>query len=87
MDHPNIIKLHTHFEDQEFINLVLDYASGGTLLDIIKKNGRINEKTCLGSMFFLNSCYCPCIFWLEFGVDQIEIMPTWNFLLHGGPQI
>lgn len=37
LDHPNVIKLYTHFEDEEFIYLVLEYADHGTLLDLMRK--------------------------------------------------
>lgn len=29
IDHPNIIKIYNHFEEEDFIYLVLEYASGG----------------------------------------------------------
>lgn len=29
IDHPNIIKLHTHFEEEDYIYLVIEYAGGG----------------------------------------------------------
>jgi serine/threonine protein kinase len=35
--HENVIKLLSHDEDQESFNLVLEYASGGTLFNFIKK--------------------------------------------------
>lgn len=47
LDHDNIIKLYTHFEDEEFINLVLEYAPSGTLHGKMKQNKRLDEKTCL----------------------------------------
>lgn len=37
LNHPNIIKLYTHFEDEESIYLVLEYADQGTLLDLMRK--------------------------------------------------
>lgn len=29
IDHPNIIKLFNHFEEEDYIYLVLEYAGGG----------------------------------------------------------
>lgn len=29
IDHPNIIKLYNHFEEEEYIYLLLEYAPGG----------------------------------------------------------
>ena len=31
LNHENIIKLHGHYEDEEHINLLLEYISGGNL--------------------------------------------------------
>ena len=33
LDHPHIIKLFHHIEDEQNLYLFLEYASGGTLLD------------------------------------------------------
>jgi len=45
LHHPNIIKLFNHFEEDDFIYLILEYASGGTLWQHLTKKGRLNEKT------------------------------------------
>ena len=37
LNHENIIKLYSHFENEQQIFLLLEYVSGGTLLDIIEK--------------------------------------------------
>ena len=29
LDHPNIIKLYNHYEEEEFIYLILECATGG----------------------------------------------------------
>jgi serine/threonine protein kinase len=39
LKHQNIIRLYSHFEDQEYIYLVLEYAEGGNLFYFIR-NGR-----------------------------------------------
>jgi serine/threonine protein kinase len=31
LDHPNIIKLYFHFEDENYISLLLEYAPGKNL--------------------------------------------------------
>ena len=36
LDHPNIIKLYTHFDDEYHIFLLMEYAEGGILMDKIK---------------------------------------------------
>lgn len=47
LHHPNIIKLYTHFHDNEFIYYVLEVASEGSLFEIMKKkkDRRLAEKT------------------------------------------
>lgn len=36
LDHPNIIKLYGHFDDEYHIFLLLEYAEGGILLNKLK---------------------------------------------------
>ncbi|CAG9313274.1 PLK4 [Blepharisma stoltei] len=43
LEHPNIVKLHTSFEDSSFIYLLLEYCSGGELHSYIKQKERLSE--------------------------------------------
>ncbi len=45
LNHPNIIKLINHWEDDKNINLVIEFAGGGQLIDKLKEQGRLDEKT------------------------------------------
>ncbi|EGR29754.1 hypothetical protein IMG5_149050 [Ichthyophthirius multifiliis] len=45
LDHPNIIKLYNHFEEEKSIFLVLEYAGGGQLWKILREVGRFDENT------------------------------------------
>lgn len=36
LDHPNIIKLYGHFDDEYHIFLLMEYAEGGILLKKLK---------------------------------------------------
>lgn len=36
LDHPNVIKLYTHFDDEYHIFLLMEYAEGGILLEKLK---------------------------------------------------
>ena len=45
LDHPNIIKLYSHFEDDEHFCLVMEYASKGQLFSLIKKHRKLNQIT------------------------------------------
>lgn len=44
LDHPNIIRLYNHFENDKNIYLVLEFATQGELYHLFKKQGRFNEK-------------------------------------------
>lgn len=42
--HPNILRMYGFFHDEQRIYLILEYASGGTLFNILKKEVRFDEK-------------------------------------------
>ena len=44
LDHPNIIKLYELYEDMKYIYLVMEYCSGGDLLDRISTKGHYTEQ-------------------------------------------
>lgn len=44
IDHPNVIQLFEVMETKKNLFLVLEYASGGELLDKIVTNGRLKEE-------------------------------------------
>ncbi|KAJ3116515.1 MAP microtubule affinity-regulating kinase 1 [Phlyctochytrium bullatum] len=44
LDHPNIIQLYEVMETKKELYLVLEYASGGEVLDYIVAHGRLKEK-------------------------------------------
>lgn len=41
--HPNILRMYGFFHDEQRIYLILEYASGGTLYNALKKETRFNE--------------------------------------------
>ena len=43
LDHPNIIKLYSHFEDDDDFCLIMEYASKGQLFSFIKKHKKLNQ--------------------------------------------
>jgi serine/threonine protein kinase len=43
LDHQNIIRLFNHFEEEEFIYLVLEFAENGQLYEKLQKEGPINK--------------------------------------------
>jgi len=58
MDHPNIIKLHKCFEDQQSIYLVLEMCSGGELFDRITNAGYFTEVQAAISMQQIARAVC-----------------------------
>ena len=38
LNHPNIVKLYTHFDDDYHIFLLMEYAEGGQLMNHLKKD-------------------------------------------------
>lgn len=39
LDHPNIIKVFEEYEDDQYYHFVMEYSSGGELLERILKKG------------------------------------------------
>jgi calcium-dependent protein kinase len=47
LDHPNIIKCYETFEDENSIYMVMEFCSGGELIEIFPIGGAMEEKLCL----------------------------------------
>ena len=68
LDHPHIIKLYSHFEDDEDFCLILQYASHGQLYSLIRRIKKLDQKTCaqylreiISALKFLHSQNPPII--------------------------
>lgn len=48
LNHPNIVKIHDCFEENETIYLVMDWLDGPTLLEMVEENGPFPAKLALG---------------------------------------
>jgi calcium-dependent protein kinase len=44
MDHPNVVKLHEVYEEEQFYCMVTEVVSGGELFDAIISKGKFSEK-------------------------------------------
>lgn len=44
LDHPNIVKFYEQYSDEQFVHLVMEFCSGGELLDKITKDGHLSEE-------------------------------------------
>ena len=40
LDHPNIVKLYSHFEDSQYCYLIMQYIPNGSAYDLLPKNGK-----------------------------------------------
>lgn len=63
LNHPNIIKLESDFEDSEFIYMVLEYAENGSLFQEITEKERLSEDLArryfiqiVGGISYLHDC-------------------------------
>jgi serine/threonine protein kinase len=45
LNHPHIIKLYNHFEDDDNLYLVMHFASKGQLYSLLKKQNRFDQRT------------------------------------------
>jgi serine/threonine protein kinase len=44
LNHPNILKFKEGFEDEGYLYLVLEFMENGSLSDLVKKIGCLDEK-------------------------------------------
>lgn len=54
LNHPNIVKLFSCFQDEEKVYLVLEYCKGGSLAQLLQKQKRISESRAF--FYFLQTC-------------------------------
>ena len=50
LDHPNIAKLYSHFEDNKYCYLLMQYIPNGNTYDLIKKDGKIKNLELIASI-------------------------------------
>jgi len=53
LHHPHIITLYHYFEDHENVYIILEYATNGSLYDLIRRKKECSEKQ--GFVFFLQT--------------------------------
>ncbi|CAD8181572.1 unnamed protein product [Paramecium pentaurelia] len=54
LNHPNITQLFHYFEDKDKVYLILEYAEHGSLFQLLKRRGKLNENEAL--KFFKQTC-------------------------------
>jgi len=54
IDHENIVKLYSHYEEEKFYYLIMEYINGGSLFSYIKKSRGADEKNAF--KYFIQAC-------------------------------
>jgi serine/threonine protein kinase len=58
LSHPNIIKLYGYFQDNNYVYLVQEYASGGSLFEYVNRKGTLDKEEIRRMGFQLLSALC-----------------------------
>ena len=51
LNHPNIIQLYNHFEDDQNVYLIQEFAGRGALNTRLSNKGRFDDRTCKYYMY------------------------------------
>lgn len=57
--HPHIVRLYSHYEDENSVYLIMDYIENGTLFNLIKRTKGIDEKKAF--KYFIQACSASSI--------------------------
>ena len=76
LDHPNIVKFYETYQDDKFFHFVMEYCSGGELLERIADNGYLNEKDAAAIM---KKIFSAVKYLHEHGIVHRDLKPE-NFL-------
>ena len=77
LDHPNIIKLHEHYQDEMNYYIITEYCGGGELFERILSQGSITEAT---AAEYMRQIFGILVYLQEKGVAHRDLKPE-NFLL------
>ncbi|CBZ50611.1 putative Aurora kinase(incomplete catalytic triad) [Neospora caninum Liverpool] len=78
LEHPNIVRFFSSFEDDQQLYFVLEYANGGTLRDRLKRCERMQETEAAHLVFQLADALC---YLHGKGIIHRDLKPE-NLLLH-----
>ena len=76
LDHPNIVKFYETYQDEKYFHLVMEYLSGGELLDRLIKNGSVPEQE---SKVLMLKIFSAIKYLHERGITHRDLKPE-NFL-------
>ena len=85
LDHPNIISIYDHFSHDPYYFIILEYCEGGSLYDILLKNGPLNLKEI--SIYF-KQVFSALIYCHSKSISHSDLKPS-NILIdkHGRPKL
>ena len=46
LNHPYVVKLYNHYEDDDSFYLILEYAPKGQIYTLLKQEGKFSERVC-----------------------------------------
>ena len=76
LDHPNIVKFYEVYQDEKFFHLVMEYCSGGELLQRIVDQRHLNEKE---AALIMKKIFSATKYLHERGICHRDLKPE-NFL-------
>lgn len=76
LDHPNIVKFYETYQDDKFFHLVMEYCSGGELLERIVSKQSLQEKEAVDIM---KKIFSAVNYLHEHGIGHRDLKPE-NFL-------
>lgn len=77
LDHPNIVNYIESFEDAKYYHIVMEYCSGGEIIDTIIERGYLDEFT---TMEYFRNILSAVLYCHNNGVCHRDLKPD-NFLL------
>ena len=60
LDHPNIIKFYEYFIDDDFVHIIMEFCTGGDMIDRIKKEKNLREFTVCNLIYKVLSAIKYC---------------------------
>ena len=76
LDHPNIVRVYEHYQDDRYFHIVMEYCSGGELFDRIFSKGYLDERECA---IIMEKAFSAVKYLHENGIVHRDIKPE-NFL-------